>query len=109
DYMGDAGTNIELVCTENNCDAGRMGRQSTSIVNALYLADSLSHLMKTEFNAYLWWDLHNGADTGGDFDPTLYGWRNNGDYGLFNESNLRSPTFYAENFCNGSSARAIRS
>ena len=52
-----------------------MGRQSTSLVNALYLADSTSQLMKTEFRSYIWWDLHNGAETDGNFDPTIYGWR----------------------------------
>jgi alpha-N-arabinofuranosidase len=96
DYIGPVGTNIELVCTENNSDSGAMGRQSTSIVNALYLADSASQLMKTEFNACLWWDLRNGADTQGTFDPTLYGWRTNGDYGLLSTANARYPTFYAE-------------
>ena len=73
-----------------------MGRQSTSLVNALYLADSTSQLMKTEFRSYLWWDLHNGAETDGDFDPTIYGWRANGDYGILNGSNTPYPTFYAE-------------
>ncbi len=96
DYLGAPGTNIELVCTENNSDAGAMGQQSTSIVNGLYLADSASQLMQTEFNAYLWWDLHNGSDTTGAFDPTLYGWRTYGDYGLLDQSNSRHPTFYAE-------------
>ncbi len=96
DYLGPAGTNIELCVTENNCDAGSMGRQSTSLVNALYLADSTCELMKTEFNSYLWWDLHNGADTSGDFDPTIYGWRSNGDYGILSGANAAYPTFYAE-------------
>jgi alpha-L-arabinofuranosidase len=79
DYFGPTGTNIELVCTENNSDSGAMGRQSTSIVNALYLADSTSQIMKTEFNSYIWWALHHSADTQGVFDPTRYGWRSNGD------------------------------
>ncbi len=96
DYFGPGGTNIELVCTENNSDAGAMGRQSTSIVNALYLADSTCQLLQTEFNSYLWWDVHNGSDTSGSFDPTLYGWRNNGDFGLLSASNVRYPSFYAE-------------
>jgi hypothetical protein len=96
DYFGPTGTNIELCVTENNSDSGAMGRQSTSIVNALYLADSTSQLMKTEFNSYLWWDLHNSADTSGDFDPKLYGWRDNGDYGILSTANVRYPTFYAE-------------
>ena len=95
DYFGPAGTNIELVCTENNSDAGVMGRQSTGIVNALYLADSTCRLIQTEFNSYIWWDLHNGSDTSGDFDPTLYGWRNNGDYGWLSSANARYPSFYA--------------
>ena len=96
DYIGTTGTGIELCVTENNSDAGAMGRQSTSLVNALYLADSTSQLMKTEFRSYIWWDLHNSADTSGDFDPTLYGWRSNGDYGILSGSNTPYPTFYAE-------------
>jgi hypothetical protein len=96
DYIGSTGTNIQLCVTENNSDAGAMGRQSTSMVNALYLADSTSELMKTEFRSYIWWDLHNGAETDGDFDPTIYGWRLNGDYGILSASNTPYPTFYAE-------------
>ena len=95
DYLGQAGTNVELVCTENNSDAGAQGRQSTSLVNGLYYADSLGHLMQTEFNAFVWWDLRNGTDTSGCFDDTLYGWRTYGDLGMVNGLNTRLPTFYA--------------
>jgi hypothetical protein len=94
DYLGDAGTNVELFCTENNADSGSQGRQSTSIVNGLYLADSLAQLMKTEFASFVWWDLRNGTDTGGDFNAALYGWRTYGDLGLINGSNTRHPVFY---------------
>jgi hypothetical protein len=96
DYIGSAGTNIELCVTENNSDSGEMGRQSTSLVNALYLADSTSQLMKTEIRSYIWWDLHNGQDTDGDFDPTIFGWRTYGDYGILDGNNAPYPTFYAE-------------
>lgn len=95
DYCGSTGTNIELLCTENNCDAGSQGKQSTSIVNGLYLADSLAKLMKTEFNSFIWWNLRNGPDTNGDFSSTLYGWRTNGDLGIIGGANARYPTFYA--------------
>jgi len=95
DYFGDGGTNIELVCTENNSDAGAEGRQMTSLVNALYLADTLAQLMKTEFNAYTWWDLRNGAGTSGSFDPTLYGWRDEGDEGLIDGLDSYYPDYYA--------------
>jgi enamine deaminase RidA (YjgF/YER057c/UK114 family) len=90
-----AGTNIELVSTENNNDAGAQGRQSTSLVNGLYYADSLAQLMKTEFNALVWWDLRNGTDTTGAFDSGLYGWRTYGDLGMVNGLSTRHPTFYA--------------
>jgi len=95
DYLG-AGTNVELCVTENNSDAGAMGRQSTSLVNGLYLADSTSQLMKTEFRSYLFWDLHNGPERDGDFDPTIYGWRPSGDYGILDPSDTPYPTYYAE-------------
>ena len=95
DYFSPAGANVELVCTENNSDAGAQGKQSTSLVNGLYYADSLGQLMQTEFNAFVWWDLRNGTDTSGWFDSTLYGWRTYGDLGIVNGLNTRLPTFYA--------------
>ncbi|HZR16102.1 MAG TPA: alpha-L-arabinofuranosidase [Verrucomicrobiae bacterium] len=95
DYLGAAGTNIELVCTENNNDSGAQGRQSTSLVNGLYYADSLAQLARTEFNAFVWWDLRNGTDTSGSFDSELYGWRTYGDLGMINGLSTRHPTFYA--------------
>jgi hypothetical protein len=97
-YFGPSGTNIELVCTENDSNAGAQGKQSVSLVNALYYVDSLANLMQTEFNSFIWWDLRNGVDLTGSMDPTLYGWRQYGDIGMINGlgnvvSN-RYPTFY---------------
>jgi hypothetical protein len=94
-YLGAAGSNIELLVTENNSDAGAQGRQSTSLVNGLYYADSLGRLMQTEFNSYVWWDLRNGTDATGSFDPSLYGWRTNGDLGIIGNLSTRYPPFYA--------------
>jgi hypothetical protein len=98
DYFGPGGTNIELVCTENNSDPGPNGKQSVSLVNGLYYADSLAQLMQTEFNSFIWWDLRNGIQTTGDMSSNLYGWRLYGDNGMINGlgdviSN-RYPQFY---------------
>ena len=93
DYLGAAGTNVELCVTENN--TGSSGKQLTSLVNGLYYADSLSQLMKTEFNSFLWWDLRNGVWTDGDLDPTIYGWRLYGDEGVIGGLADCYPTFYA--------------
>ncbi|HWX21185.1 MAG TPA: alpha-L-arabinofuranosidase [Candidatus Binatia bacterium] len=95
DYFNPAGTNLELVVTENNSDAGAQGKQSTSLVNGLYYADSFAQLALTEFNAFVWWDLRNGTDTNGWFDASLYGWRTYGDLGMINGLSTRHPTFYA--------------
>ena len=93
DYVGTNATNIELFCTENNSDArSPQTRQSTSIVNGLYLADSLAHLMKSEFNSYVWWDLRNGQDP--DTSTPVYGWRGYGDIAIIGNVNTRYPTFY---------------
>ncbi|HEU5396329.1 MAG TPA: alpha-L-arabinofuranosidase [Verrucomicrobiae bacterium] len=95
-YFGAAGSNVELCVTENNADAGNQGRQSTSLVNGLFLADSLAALTRTEFNSFIWWDLRNGLDTNGDFSASLYGWRTNGDLGIIGGLNTRYPTYYTD-------------
>jgi hypothetical protein len=94
DYFGPGGTNIELLCTENNSESGAQGKQSTSLVNALYLADNFGRILSTEFKSYIWWDLRNGTDTTGNMDPTLYGWRTNGDLGMVNGLTNTYPDFY---------------
>ena len=93
DYLGAAGTNVELCVTENNTSA--RGKQLTSLVNGLYYADSLSQLMQTEFNSFLWWDLRNGIWSDGDLDPTIYGWRLYGDEGVIGGLATGYPTAYA--------------
>lgn len=95
DYLGPAGTHVQLVCTENNSDSGAQGRQSTSLVNGLYYADSLARLLRTEFKGFVWWDLRNGTDTNGYFGARVYGWRTYGDLGMVNGASTRHPTFYA--------------
>ena len=100
DYFGEQATNVELVCTENNSVYTNPGKQSTSLVNGLFLADSVAQAMMTEFNAVLWWDLRNAQETTNNNSAALYGWRNYGDYGITDSSNPSSavnhyPTFYA--------------
>ena len=99
DYLGAAGAAVELVCTENNSVFSSPGKQTTSLVNALFMADSLGEAMKTELNSVLWWDFRNDPETGHNNAPTLYGWRPYGDYGIVNSNTPagpadRYPTFY---------------
>jgi hypothetical protein len=99
DYLGAAGAGVELVCTENNSVFSGPGKQTTSLVNGLFLADSVGEAMKTEFNALIWWDLRNGQETGNNNAAWLYGWRPYGDYGIVTYTTPpgpadRYPTFY---------------
>jgi hypothetical protein len=100
DYLGTAGAGIELLVTENNSVNNNPGKQSVSLVNGLYLADSTANLMQTEINALTWWDFHNGQAFSTTSSPinlnaSLYGWRMYGDYGVENQgTNDRYPTFY---------------
>jgi len=103
DYLGMAtASGIELLVTENNSVSTSPGKQSVSLVNGLYLADSTACLMQTEFNSLVWWDLHNGQALNSSTAPinvssSLYGWRIYGDYGVENQAtNDRYPTFYVE-------------
>jgi hypothetical protein len=99
DYLGAAAAGVELVCTENNSVHTYPGKQTTSLVNGLFLADSLGALLHTEFNALVWWCLRGSASTGNNNSASLYGWRLYGTYGIVNSATPaapadRYPTFY---------------
>src|SRR5205085_491991 len=81
--------------TENNSVYTQPGKQSTSLVNGLFYADSIGSLLQTEFNAMVWWDLRNGQEAGNNNDASLYGWRPYGDYGIMSSANDTYPTYYA--------------
>lgn len=91
DYLGDAGPQVEIDSTENNSVYSNPGKQTTSLVNGLYLADSIGNILQTEFKALLWWDLRNGKEAGNNNLATLYGWRNYGDYGIMDSANPAGP------------------
>jgi alpha-N-arabinofuranosidase len=99
DYLGQKARKVELACTEHNSVFSNPGKQTTSLVNGLFYADAIGNLLKTEFNAMLWWDLRNGQEAGNNNSSSLYGWRRYGDYGIVNAADPagpadRYPTFY---------------
>jgi hypothetical protein len=99
DYLGAAAKQVEIVCTENNSVFSNPGKQTTSLVNGLFMADSLANIMKTEFNGFFWWNLRNGQEAANNNNPSLYGWRSYGDYGIATSATPagpadRYPTFY---------------
>jgi hypothetical protein len=96
DYLGaTAASKVEMVVTENNSVYAKPGKQTTSLVNGLFLADSVGNILQTEFNALLWWDLRNGAESSNNNSSALYGWRGYGDYGIISAGYDPYPTYYA--------------
>ncbi len=99
DYLGPNSPKVELAVTEHNSVFSNPGKQTTSLVNGLFYADAMGNLLKTEFNAMLWWDLRNGQEAGNNNSTSLYGWRRYGDYGIVSAADPagpadRYPTFY---------------
>jgi alpha-N-arabinofuranosidase len=95
DYLGAAGADVELLVTENNSVHNNPGKQTTSLVNGLFLADSVGNLLQTEFKTLLWWDVRNSQEPGHNNSGSLYGWRQYGDYGVIStQSTFGSPTSY---------------
>ncbi len=98
DYLGPAAASVEIDSTEANSVYDAPGKQSTSLVNGLFLADSVGNILQTEFNSFVWWDLRNSQNAGNNAS-TLYGWRLYGDYGIVDAATPaapadRYPTFY---------------
>jgi alpha-L-arabinofuranosidase len=95
-----------VMATEFNSNYGTPGKQMTSIVNGLFIADSIGSLLDSGYSGGLVWDLRNGWDTSGNNSPTLYGWREGGDEGLIGSASATGapstgayvayPNYYAE-------------
>jgi alpha-L-arabinofuranosidase len=89
--LGSQSGNVRVMATEFNSVYANPGKQSTSLVNALFIADSIGSLLSSGYTGGFVWDLRNGWGTGDNNSPSLYGWRQGGDYGLLGDPNLNSP------------------
>ena len=81
-YLGtNVSTNIELDATEYGPGGDKT---AVSLVGGLFQDEIIGYIMsKTEFNAFLRWDLHNGQSDITDEDNAVYGWRKDPDTGLY--------------------------
>jgi len=93
-YFGVAQTNVEMLCTENNSVPQNTGKQTTSLVNGLYLADSFGQIAQTDFSSFIWWNLRNAQDRASNNNSSLYGWRQYGDHGIMSGNDTGYPTFH---------------
>src|SRR5205814_6440432 len=94
------GAAIELLTTEFNSVSSSPGKQMTSLVNGVFVADSLGWLMQTEYNGAWIWDLHNGTYSSATNKTNLYGWRTGGDYGVLGSGGTAPASSLNEPFPN---------
>ena len=90
--LGAAADGVELLATEYNTVYSDPGKQTTSLVNGLFTADSIGALLQTEYNGANFWDLRNGWDTTNNNSASLYGWRQGGDYGMLGSGSGSAPS-----------------
>ncbi len=84
---------VAVMATEFNSVYSGPGKQSTSLVNGLFVADSIGSLLDTRYTGGIIWDLRNGYGTTGNNSEALYGWRNGGDYGILGDAGFnQAPT-----------------
>ncbi|HXJ19188.1 MAG TPA: cellulose-binding protein [Polyangia bacterium] len=80
-YCGRHAGAVQIMVTETNSVSYNPGKQTTSLVNALFLADQLLTWFENGVTNVDWWALHN-SPFDGNVDPALYGSNNFGDYGV---------------------------
>jgi PKD domain len=89
--LGSQASSVQVMATEFNSVYSDPGKQSTSLVNGLFIADSIGSLLDSGYTGGFVWDLRNGWSTAGDNSSSLYGWRQGGDYGLLGDPNTSDP------------------
>jgi alpha-L-arabinofuranosidase len=90
--LGSQASKVRVMATEFNSVYANPGKQSTSLVNGLFIADSIGSLLGSGYTGGFVWDLRNGWSSSGENNSaSLYGWRQGGDYGLLGDPNTNQP------------------
>ncbi|HEX7734599.1 MAG TPA: cellulose-binding protein [Ktedonobacteraceae bacterium] len=90
-YCGTRASQIKIMATETNSVSYNPGKQTTNLVNALYLAENYLTWLANGVTNVDWWDVHNSIMTGDNNSPDLYGTNNFGDYGMLSVGNTGEP------------------
>ncbi len=80
-YGGSNAPNVQIFVTETNSVASNPGKQTLSIVNAMFLADGVMTWLENGVSNVDVWALHD-TPAYGNSSSNLYGTTNYGDYGV---------------------------
>jgi hypothetical protein len=90
-YGGANAANTQILLTETNSVSSNPGKQTLSIVNAMFIADDLLTWLENGAANVDVWDLHNGA-VPGNASSNLYGSATYGDYGILANGTSGEPS-----------------
>ncbi len=93
--LGSQASNVAIFATEFYTVYNDPGKQSSSLVDGLFIANSIGSLLDSGYDGATTWDLRDslaGQSPGNDSN-LLYGWREDGSYGLLGDD----PNGAAEN------------
>jgi hypothetical protein len=89
-YAGSNAANVQILVTEFNSVSSDPGKQTLSVVNALFIADGIATWLEQGVANVDVWDLHNGS-TGGNSSSNLFGSSTFGDYGILSNASSGEP------------------
>lgn len=89
-YGGAKAANIQIMVTETNSVSYNPGKQTLSIVNAMFIADNMLSWVENGASSVDVWGLHNGA-VWGNASPNLFGSAAYGDYGVLSNGQSGEP------------------
>ena len=89
-YGGAKAANIQILVTETNSVSSNPGKQTLSIVNAMFVADTMLSWAENGAANVSVWDLHNGA-VSGNASSSLFGSATYGDYGILSNATSGEP------------------
>jgi len=90
-YGGANASKIQVLVTETNSVYADPGKQTTSVVNGMFIADSALTWIENGATNMDVWDLHNSSYTQGNNASTLYGSNNYGDFGILSNATSGEP------------------
>ncbi len=76
---------LPIMITETNSVSSNPGKQTLSVVNALYLEQDYLTWLESGVSNVDWWQIHNGIVTSGDNGSALFGSYDYGDYGVLSD------------------------
>ena len=76
---------IPIMITETNSVSSNPGKQTVSVVNALWVEQDYLTWLENGVSNVDWWQIHNGIVTSGDNGAALAGSADYGDYGVLSD------------------------